>query len=110
MIEEAIRCAICENPIKSERGCDGSCRYDEKLLKRIVDAVNGCIEADRPHGEWIYHKYDKDFECSMCHHRFDADDFGLEIPQANATWIKVCAYNFCPNCGADMRPKEGEAE
>ena len=52
-LEEAIRCAICENQIKTERGCNGDCRYDEKLLKRILDAVNGCIEPDPLHGEWI---------------------------------------------------------
>lgn len=62
----------------------------------------------RLHGEWIYHKYDKDFECSMCHYRFDEDEFGLEIPQENGTWVKVCMYNFCPNCGSENRPKEGE--
>lgn len=51
-LEEAIRCAICENQIKSERGCDGSCRYDEKLFKRIIEAVNGCIEEQkRPIGK-----------------------------------------------------------
>ena len=65
---------------------------------------------ERPHGEWIHHKYDKDFECSVCRHRFDEDELGLEIPQYNATWIKVCFYNFCPCCGSDNRPREGEAE
>ena len=89
MIEEAIRCAICENPIKSERGCDGSCRYDEKLLNRIIEAVNGCIEADRPHGEWKYEPTKGAF-CSEC--------------GCHSIWN----FNFCPNCGADMR--EGEVE
>ena len=48
----------------------------------------------RPHGEWIYHKeweWDGEcaFECSKCGMGTDVD------------------YNFCPNCGADMR-EEGE--
>lgn len=73
----------------------------------ILKAVKkGVPYEERPHGEWIYHKYDKEFECSECHLRFDEDNFGIEIPQANATWVKVCRYNFCPNCGSDNRPRK----
>ena len=74
-----------------------------KLLipMRVVDgersvAIDMAIEAlkERPHGEWIYHKeWECDgecaFECSKCGMGTDVD------------------YNFCPNCGADMR-KSGE--
>lgn len=38
-LEEGIRCALCKNPMKSETGCDGGCRYDESLLKRIMDTI-----------------------------------------------------------------------
>lgn len=41
----------------------------------------------RPKGEWI--KGDM-FECDLCHHKMIVGDG---------------AYNYCPNCGADM---EGE--
>ena len=45
------------------------------------------------HGEWIYHKeWELDgecaFECSKCGMGTDVD------------------YNFCPNCGANMRVKD----
>lgn len=50
-LEEAIRCAMCDNHMKSKRGCDGSCQYDGKLLRRIMGAVIGCIEEARP--QWI---------------------------------------------------------
>lgn len=90
-LEEAIRCAICENPIKSERGCDGSCRYDEKLLNRIIEAVNGC-EAERPHGEWVLDKefsfFFNMYECSKC--RFNGSK----------------RWHFCPNCGASMQAND----
>ena len=30
-LAEAIRCAMCTNPIKSDRGCDGGCKVDEQM-------------------------------------------------------------------------------
>ena len=40
---EAIRCAMCTNPIKSDRGCDGGCKVDEQMYKKVMEAVNGLI-------------------------------------------------------------------
>lgn len=44
-------------------------------------------ETERPHGEWL-HPYVTDIacECSICH---------VQTP--------TYRFNFCPNCGADMR-------
>ena len=42
-------------------------------------------EMTRPHGEWVYHDMNGQF-CSVC-----------EKP---CLW----KFNFCPSCGADMRP------
>ena len=42
-LEEAIRCAMCTNPIKSYRGCDGGCKVDEQMYKNVMEAVNGLI-------------------------------------------------------------------
>lgn len=97
-LEEAIRCAICENPIKSERGCDGSCQYDKELHEKIVEAVEGIAE-QRPHGEWIIRKNRQGKHiysvCSRC----------------NVAHLDTDFPNFCENCGADMRKEEeGEAE
>lgn len=39
-LEEGIRCALCTNPIKSDRGCDGGCRVDEDLYKRILNVID----------------------------------------------------------------------
>ena len=61
----------------------------------------GLEEAERKHGEWKYHKYDKDYECPICNTRYDAFD------------LPVKTWDFCPCCGADMQAnclkKEGEA-
>ena len=41
-VSEAVRCAMCNNPNKSDRGCDGACLYDEALYKKIIDAIHKC--------------------------------------------------------------------
>lgn len=40
---EAIRCAMCTNPIKSYRGCDGGCKVDEQMYENVIEAVNELI-------------------------------------------------------------------
>lgn len=74
--------------------CDRCAHVD--VCSSIKDNRQKCGSylEERPHGEWIYHKeWECDgecaFECSKCGMGTDVD------------------YNFCPNCGADMR-KEGE--
>lgn len=42
----------------------------------------------RPKGKWLFKPNSSDIWCSVCDENFD------EIPQA---------FDFCPNCGADMR-------
>ena len=71
------------------------CRREQCGEPYVV--IRSCFdfEKQRPHGEWIYHKEwefngECAFECSKCGMGVDVD------------------YNFCPNCGADMKPKEGE--
>lgn len=51
-LEEAIRCAICKNPIKTKRGCDGSCQYEKEMLSKVIDAVEG-LAIEHQFGEWI---------------------------------------------------------
>lgn len=49
-VSEAVRCAMCSNPNKSDRGCDGACSYDEKLYERIMKAIAESV-ADTPQNE-----------------------------------------------------------
>lgn len=49
----------------------------------------------RPHGEWIWQTEDK-YRCSVCGENTRVEEV-MNEPQ----------YNFCPQCGADMR-KEGD--
>ena len=61
-----------------------------------VDAIVNTIEV-RPQGEW-YYSIDKGWECNQCH----------EIVKDMPTCMRKALYNFCPNCGADMRAREND--
>ena len=56
------------------------------------------IPSARPKGEWQIDKDDDIYHCSKCF--FEIDASGCIDP---TEYISI--YNFCPNCGADMRPK-----
>lgn len=65
-VSEAVRCAMCSNPNKSDRGCDGACSYDEKLYERIMKAIAESV-ADTP-------QTDNGIGCSRCESRYDCYD------------------------------------
>ena len=42
-LAEAVRCAMCTNPMRSNSGCDGGCKVDEQMYRSVMDAVNELI-------------------------------------------------------------------
>ncbi len=38
-LDEEIRCLMCTNHMRSSRGCDGACQYDEHVYKEIMSAL-----------------------------------------------------------------------
>ncbi len=84
----------------------------DEFVKRVIQYPRqstktiGLALADTPtadvqevkHGNWVGIDDDpcETFECDRC--GFVLDD-----------WIQGALYNFCPNCGADMR-EEGSTE
>lgn len=64
-------------------------------LGDIYKVIDNAPPVERPKGEWLFKHNSSDIWCSVCDENFD------EIPQA---------FNFCPNCGAEMRTKENENE
>ena len=69
----------------------------EEEFKSLEDILRQYKHEPKLRGEWIYHReWELDgecaFECSNCNMGVDLD------------------FNFCPNCGADMRQKEKKCE
>lgn len=74
---------------------------DEKLREIVKEAVERFkeeYEIEPKRGEWIDYSCSSGCYCSNCD--WDSDD------KINKYIIKK--FDFCPNCGADMREREGE--
>ena len=65
---------------------DSGCWIRYKLFENVIDNLP---PAERKRGEWIYKSMKGQF-CSVC--------------DMQSVW----KYNYCPNCGADMRGDEDE--
>ena len=63
------------------------------IFEQVQDlvALNKKLSEERPHGEWIDTTGNNDFVCSVCKHK-----------------AQIGCIEYCGNCGADMRRKEGE--
>lgn len=73
----------------------GTCNHRE-VCRCFPNPEEYCcdFEPERPHGKWAKTDDDlkiSDYRCSVCGQLTDLDE----------------PWNFCPNCGADMR-KEGD--
>ena len=89
--------------IKTEYGEDIKCKscihYEVCEWCPSYDDCDNSYMEKRPHGEWI--KYIRCIECSVCKNKFFAED-----ENENCQDYDPCTdlrFNFCPNCGADMR-------
>lgn len=76
-----------ERPILGVVTADGSIEFKE-------------IKAERPHGKWIFEKANNEhtdgYICSIC-----GRSYHTKVPYFSE-------YNFCPNCGADMREEAND--
>ena len=69
----------------------GACAYETIECYEARKAIRALPPADRPQGKWKP-KHNGYWTCSEC---------GL-------SFLFYAKGNFCPNCGADMREREGE--
>ena len=42
-LDEGIRCAMCTNSMKSDRGCDGGCVVNEAMYKEVMNTIRNHI-------------------------------------------------------------------
>ena len=97
-LAEGIRCAMCTNSIKSDRGCDGGCIVDEDMYKKVVDTIRNHIvppaTPKRKVGEWIKknNDYFDWYECSECGYGSDGE----------MKYNRLCDVRtkYCPDCGS----------
>ena len=74
-LDEEIRCEMCKNPMHTDRGCDGNCKYDEILYEKIIQILNKRItplpsaqlEEDC---DTCKHGYFGDRQCDNCRVRY----------------------------------------
>lgn len=70
-------------------------------LRELIDNQPAADVRDNVRGEWKEENRrpkSSMFCCSLCHRTaYDPQ------PSRAKNWEKHCRYNFCPNCGADMR-------
>ena len=76
--DDAINELKCAIDLIKQDGKDWLDERDISVLQMAIEAL------DRKSGEWIYKQMKGQF-CSVC--------------DMQSVW----KYNFCPNCGADMR-------
>lgn len=96
-VTEAVRCAMCNNPNKSDRGCDGACSYDEVLYKKIIDAIHECVYEPKTEPQTV--------KCPKCgrtdYIKFFGKNFGI------AQSIYDCK---CINCNTYFNVDEPQTE
>ncbi len=101
-LDEEIRCTMCTNSMKSDRGCDGGCMIDKDMYEKVMDIIRNRIVSSttptRKKGHWImtnnyltaaYETIDY-VKCSCC---------GEESLEEG---------NYCPNCGVEMKSEDKE--
>ena len=74
--------------------------YGTQAWYEILDIIGDCDNKSRLKGKWLMENdgYTDLFKCSECGEEW-AMWFDDRKPQEQG-------YNFCPNCGADMRGEE----
>lgn len=69
--------------------------WEEIKEKSKSDFLELCKNEERPQGEWVFLKANEEqtdgYECSVC-----KKTYHTRVPYFSE-------FNFCPNCGADMR-------
>lgn len=79
------------------------CGFDIDNAVLFLEGIPDADVAPVRHGRWEKRKYDyyglAIIKCSVC-----SEEWYFEVDSD----VVDLSYHYCPNCGADMREKEGE--
>lgn len=102
-LSDPINCVKCENYYETEenRGVEGHCKMDTaNLSERTGEWIQIPHKRYLPNDyepEWVDPTYDEK-EHSVVVEYWHCDKCGYEADRHFKPW-----YNFCPNCGANMK-------
>lgn len=94
---DALRASMYHDAFETDtefQRWDAGCWIRYKMFENNIDSAP-TIQPEREKGNWVGIDDEpcETFECDVC-------GFTLE------DWIQGAFYNFCPNCGADMRGEQ----
>lgn len=78
--------------VKTECNPYGKPTLDFESGKKVIEHLKQMPSAEPKTGEWV-----------LKEHLWECDQCGCRINRANPLKGNIWNYNFCPNCGADMR-------
>lgn len=93
-VEECDVCNVC--PERKAR-CNYDCEFPDHLTPKFEALIDAQPTIEPKRGEWILSSDGNGYignpvyKCTVC-----------------GWWDEEVPYNFCPNCGADMRGKGDE--
>jgi hypothetical protein len=64
-------------------------------VPKFYEWLDGQPTVERNHGEWMFSPDDAEGVCSICQYKIYGRPY-------QGRYL-IVPYNFCPNCGADMR-------
>ena len=102
LIDNAPTIEVPENAVNCVLTMFGKCSYNETGCSdcEIKDKIRKAL-SEEPQGEWIARE-DMDYldENKVVHNHFECNKCGLVHDFIDG---HTSQYNFCPQCGADMR-------
>jgi hypothetical protein len=92
---QAARDAVCEE-------LDSIDHVPQWVFDRLTKKIENLPPSptpSRPHGKWVFSPDDAEGTCTICQYKI----YGRKY-QGH---YMIVPYNFCPNCGAEMKEDEG---
>ena len=77
--------------------CAGNPMWDTSTISSVLDVAIKALEQPERNGEWIGTEFDGYADGNPVYYEWKCSACGCIVEDEEPTW------NYCPNCGADMR-------